>query len=239
MTHDVHRRLALVALLLCGLALRPVHAQSDADDDAAQAKVEIKIGRSASRAFERHYRVTSRGADVERLRRILRKLVPYSGRALPYTVKIAEIHQFNAITFPGGGIYVFRGLLEQKMSDDEVACVLAHEVIHAARSHSYRELLQMQALGAIMGGEGGLVSGLSAVLLQHGVGRTYENQADRLGLHVAARAGYDPRAMLRVLHLIQTLYKEHPGLLSGLLSTHPPTAERIKKVSAELKAMGR
>ena len=78
------------------------------------------------------------------------------------------------------------------------------------------------------------VSGVSKVLLLSGVGRTYESQADRLGVRLLAKAGYDPTAMVRVLQLLQRLGSENPGLLSSLVATHPPTADRIKKIKAEL-----
>jgi len=228
------RILALLALLVL-----PVAARSEEDDDAEMTREEIRLGRDATKQFERQVRVVASGPAVERMRAMVKRLGRASGRPLPYSVKLVEDVQVNAITFPGGFIYVFRGLLDQGPDDDMLANILGHEVIHGARSHGYRRLLQMQALGTITGGQDSLVSGMTKVLLLNGVGRTYENQADRLGMRLAARAGYDPRGMLRTMLMLKRVGDDRPGLLSGLIATHPPTADRIKKVTAELKAMGK
>lgn len=225
--------LVLVLAATCALVACPAWAASGDEDDAEMLKAEVSIGREATRKYERTVRVVSTGPDVERLRRILKKLVPWSGRPrLPYSVKVVENPQVNAITFPGGMIYFYRGLLAQNMDESMLAAVMAHEVAHAARSHGYRKMLQMKALGLLTGGQDGLVSGLSKILFLNGVGRTYESQADRLGWQMVARAGYDPRGMVRMLELLVRLSHDKPGLLSGLVATHPPPAERLKKVKA-------
>lgn len=228
-------------IVLCALVVRPLWAApADDDDDPEQTKAEIAIGRDVSKSLEKHFHVVSSGPAVERLRRILKKLVAFSGRTkLPYSVKIIDSPQVNAVTCPGGFIYVFHGLLDEKLDDNMMACILGHEVTHAARSHAYRTMLQAQALGVITGGQGGLVSGLTEIIMMRGVGRTYENQADKVGLHMAASAGYDPRGLLKVMTVLQKQDHDNPGLLSGMVRTHPPFAERIKKISAELKAMGK
>jgi beta-barrel assembly-enhancing protease len=227
-----------LGLILCVPTLCPVRAQSGDDEDAEQTRAEIALGRDAGKVFDRHEHIIDKGPEVDHLRRILKKLVPFSGRpGLPYSVHLVGASEVNAITFPGGRIYVFRGLMSQKMDDSMLAAVLAHEVAHAACSHGYRKMLQMKALGGLTGGQAGMVSGLTKVLLLSGVGRTYEYQADRQGLHIEARAGYDPHGMVKVLQLLQRLGKGQPGLLTGMMATHPPTAERIKRVQAELKAM--
>lgn len=229
------RRIVPLLLALWALVICPAWAAPAEDDDADLQKVEVSIGRDASRQYERTVRVVARGPEVDRLRRILKKIAPLSGRpGLPYSVKIVESPQVNAITFPGGFIYFYRGLLAQKPDEAMLAAVMAHEVVHAAKSHSYRKMMQMKALGLLTGGQDGLVSGVSKVLLLSGVGRTYETQADRLGVRLLAKAGYDASAMVRVLQLLQRLDSENPGLLSSLVATHPPTADRIKKVKAEL-----
>lgn len=227
----------LLALLV--LLVLPIAAQSEDDDDAEMTREEIRLGRDATKQFERQVHLTTSGPTVERMRGIVKRLGRASGRPLPYSVKLVEDAQVNAITFPGGFIYLFRGILDQGLDDAMLANVLAHEVIHGARSHGYRRLLQMQALGTITGGQDSLVSGMTKVLLLSGVGRTYENQADRLGMRLAAQAGFDPRGMLRTMQMLKRVGDNRPGLLSGLVATHPPTTDRIKKVQAELKAMGK
>ncbi len=227
-------------LLLLVLLAGRVAADPPVQYDAEQTRDEIKMGREATHDFDKKIHLIQHGPQIERLRRILKRLVPHSGRPdLPYSVKLIDDKTVNAITFPGGFIYVFRGLLDQKPSDDMLACVLGHEVTHAARSHTYRKLLQMKALGFLTGGSDGILSATTKILLLNGVGRTYENQADRVGLHVAADAGYDPRAMIATMQMLERVEKEHPGLLTSLIATHPPLPDRIKKIQAELAAMHR
>ena len=227
----------LVLVTLCALLVRPAWAAPEEDDDAEMLRAEVSMGREATKKYERTVRVVNTGPEVAKLRRILKRMVPYSGRPrLPYSVKVVETPQVNAVTFPGGMIYFYRGLLAQNPDEAMLAAVMAHEVIHASRSHGYRKMLQMKALGLLTGGQDGLVSGMSKILFLSGVGRTYETQADRLGWQLAARAGYDPRGMVKLLELLVRLSHEKPGLLSGLVATHPPPADRLKKVKADLQA---
>jgi beta-barrel assembly-enhancing protease len=224
--------LALIGLLTTALAC----AANPADDDDDLAPLEIAMGTKAAHAFCKHATVTTRGPAVERLRAILKRLAAHSGRPnLPYSVAVVEDRHINAITFPGGQIYVFRGLLNQGLDEAMLAGTLAHEVAHAAHSHSYRAITSQHALSLVAGQDAS--SGMAGMLLTRGVGRTYENQADRFGVHIAYEAGYDPQGIIRTLQLLKRLSGQSPDLLGGLLATHPPVEVRIAKVQAEIRAL--
>lgn len=228
--------LSLLLLVVVPLLHHPGFAQSDDDDDPEQTQEEISLGHQATKQFERQVHVVSTGADVDRLHRILKRLVPVTGRKLPYTVKLVNLRDVNAVTFPGGFIYFFRGLMDLHPDDNELAGVMGHELAHAVCSHSYRKLEEMQVAGLVTGNDS-VVGQLTQLLMVVGVGRTYENQADRLGVQYAWKAGYNPHGLLNMMETFKQLSRTEPGLIGHLLATHPPVDERIKRISAEIKTL--
>jgi predicted Zn-dependent protease len=98
-------------------------------------------------------------------------------------------------------------------------------------------MIVMQGLGHLSGGNA--VSELGQIITVMGVGRHYENEADRLGMRFAAKAGFDPRGMLAAMHMLSRVSQSNPGLVGHLLATHPPIPERIAHIKAELKTMGK
>ena len=227
-----HWPFLLLAVLLCVLALRPMLAD---DEDPEQTQEEITMGRTATRAFEHQVHVIASGPQVERLRAILKKLVPQTGRTnLPYRVKLVDVPDVNAVTFPGGFIYVFRGLLDLRPDDSELAGVLGHELAHAALSHGYRKMIGMEALGQLLGSDSG--GQMVQLLTVTGVGRHYERSRQvRRALRLSH--GYDASGLLNTLGLLQKLGHDNPGLVSHMFATHPPVAERIKRLQAEIHQM--
>lgn len=147
--------------------------------------------------------------------------------------------EVNAWCMPGGKIAVYSGLIEKlKITDDELAAVMGHEIAHALREHS-RERASEQAIAGI---------GISIVAAVAGVGqigqkgmeyayqgllglpnsRSHETEADRIGVELAARAGYDPRAAITLWQKMgQTGGNEPPKFMS----THPPRADRVKDLT--------
>ncbi|MHB2017741.1 MAG: M48 family metalloprotease [Candidatus Xenobia bacterium] len=226
----------LVALLVLVLGL-PLLADTDRSQD------EIALGRQLSQQFERKHHLIS--GDSAHLNRLEQRLVPVTGRPdLVYRVSEVDTPDINAITFPGGFIYVFRGLMEQHFDDDELAGVLGHETAHAVRSHGYKKLLGISVLDRIdrrflhHGIDQGSLSRMIDILLVTGVGRRMEYEADYYGVQYAASAGFEPHGLLRVLKLFAHLETSHPSQMSKLLATHPPAADRVVRVEQELREMG-
>lgn len=149
--------------------------------------------------------------------------------------------EVNAWCMPGGKIAVYTGLIEKlQISDDELAAVLGHEIAHALREHARERASQQvgtdlasagaEIIGSIYG-----IGGLGKVAstgLQLGIGlpnsRLHETEADRIGVELAARAGYDPRA---AISLWQKMAQVSSGAPPEFLSTHPSRESRMSDLT--------
>ena len=186
--------------------------------------------------------------QLQRLRYIAQRIVPQAAacnersREWRWEVNLLGSQQVNAFCMPGGKIAFFSGILSKlKLSDDEVAVIMGHEVAHALLEHAREQLAKSAGtslglrLGAVLLGLGSLgdvaAQGL-ANLATLKFGRDDESEADALGLVLAAKAGYDPRAGV-------TLWKKMTAYSAGRappqwLSTHPAGQTRIKEIEARL-----
>ena len=184
-----------------------------------------------------------------RLRYIADRLIPFAGEWNPrakqwkWEVSLLVSEQLNAFCMPGGKIAFFSGILSQlKLTDDEVAMIMGHEMAHALREHAREQIGKNTAtqgaiaLGAALLGLGDgarMVAGLGGQLLSMRFGREDESEADLIGMELAARAGYDPAAGI-------TLWRKM-GAASGargappeMLSTHPSGPTRISDIEQAL-----
>jgi len=191
-------------------------------------------------------------AMTRRVRAIAERIIPqvkvYRKDALKWDWKVNVIQsdQLNAWAMPGGKIAFYSGIINKlRLNDQEIAAIMGHEIAHALREHS-RERASEQATTGIVVGVGGALLGLGAGAsqaaqmaynttfgLKHS--RSHETEADRMGVELAARAGYDPRAAISVW---QKMGKASGGKAGPeWLSTHPSNASRIadlKKYSAKV-----
>jgi Zn-dependent protease with chaperone function len=145
----------------------------------------------------------------------------------------------------GGKIAFFTGILDQlKLTDDEIAMVMGHEMAHALREHARERLakttgtstfLQFGAQALGLGQWGDLAARGSSQLLALKFSRDDETEADLVGLELAARAGYDPKASVSLWNKMAKVGngKGTPGALS-FLSTHPTGPDRIKRLEANV-----
>jgi predicted Zn-dependent protease len=142
---------------------------------------------------------------------------------------------------PGGKIAFYLGILQTlQLSDDEVAMIMGHEMAHALREHA-RERMGKQAATQMgtnllssllgLGGLGDAALGIGSQLLTLKFGRQDESEADLVGMELAARAGYNPRAGVT---LWQKMTEANKGAPPQFLSTHPASATRIKDIEANL-----
>ncbi|MGL4574426.1 MAG: M48 family metallopeptidase [Burkholderiaceae bacterium] len=186
--------------------------------------------------------------EVQRLRAIARKIVPQSTKwnerasTWQWEVNLINADQVNAFCMPGGKIAFYTGILTKlKLTDDEVATIMGHEVAHALREHGRERLgKQMATQGALslgsallgLGDLGRVGASMGAQLISLRWGREDETEADLVGMDVAARAGYDPRAGV-------TLWQKMAQVSGGRgapqwLSTHPAGQNRIAEISKRL-----
>jgi len=181
-------------------------------------------------------------ALTSRVRAITSRLIPASAAFRPdaaqwkWEVNVIRSDQINAWCMPGGKIAVYTGLITKlNLTDDEIAAVIGHEIAHALREHAReRASEQMGAQAVISGasillGVGQTGSDLGGVFYKAFFGlpnsRLHETEADRIGVEVAARAGYDPRA---AISLWQKMARNGGGSGPEFLSTHPSAETRLK-----------
>jgi predicted Zn-dependent protease len=190
--------------------------------------------------------------EVIRLRAIAKKIIPEStkwnerARTWQWEVNLINADQVNAFCMPGGKIAFFTGILTKlRLTDDEVATVMGHEIAHALREHGRERVgKQMATQGALslgsallgLGDLGRVGASMGAQLLSLKFGREDETEADLVGMDVAARAGYDPRAGVTLWQKMALATgsgsKGSPSL--QWLSTHPAGQNRIAEISKRL-----
>lgn len=185
--------------------------------------------------------------QVIRLRAIAQRLIPYSyswnprARDWKWEVNLLNSKQVNAFCMPGGKIAFYSGILTQlQLNDDEVAMVMGHEIAHALREHARERMGKTMAtrgaieLGAAifgLGNAGRLAADMGGQLLTLKFGREDESEADLVGMELAARAGYDPRAGVSLWNKMAAASKGAPP---QFLSTHPSGPSRIQDIQANL-----
>ena len=184
--------------------------------------------------------------QVKRLRAIAARMIPFAGRFNPragqwqWEVNLIGSKQINAFCMPGGKIAFYTGILDTlKLTDDEAAMVMGHEIAHALREHARERMAknQMTQLGATLLGElvgGGRYTGafqLGGNLLSMKFSRDDESEADVAGLDLAARAGFDPRAGVSLWQKMTAANSRAP---LEFLSTHPAGENRIKEIEKHL-----
>jgi predicted Zn-dependent protease len=178
-------------------------------------------------------------ATVARVKNIASRLIPATGALRPdapgwkWEMHVLSSKEVNAWCMPGGKIAVYTGLIDQlKPTDDELAAVMGHEIGHALREHGREraseamvEQLGVGILGALTGVNVNLAQTIADVTISLPHSRQQETEADRIGVELAARAGYDPRAAINLWEKMQKLGGGQPP---QFLSTHPSNETRIK-----------
>ncbi len=184
--------------------------------------------------------------QLHRLRAIARRLVPFTTQWNPrardwrWEVNLIGSKDINAFCMPGGKIAFYTGILEQlKLTDDEAAMVMGHEMAHALREHARAQMAKSQAtniglrLGAQLLGLGELgnaAASLGGQLLSLKFSRGDESDADLVGLEMAARAGYHPQAGVTLWRKMGEATGGGGGGGLAFLSTHPSGPQRIREL---------
>lgn len=103
-------------------------------------KQEIEMGERAGKALEAQYGLYQDDEVASRIDRIGKALAAHSTRQIPYTFKVLNTQDVNALACPGGFIYVYKGLVDTMTSDDELAAVLGHEIGHIEKRHTVHQI---------------------------------------------------------------------------------------------------
>jgi predicted Zn-dependent protease len=243
------KALLLLAALLVAV---PAHAQFnfnlnriiDAAKNIGQAtgevdeKQEIQIGRDLGARLLGAAPLVADARVQRYVNHVGRWLAAQTERPdLPWQFGVLDAPQVNAFAVPGGTIFVTRGLLERMRSESELAGVLAHEIAHVLQKHHLKAIqknakasLAGEALSTALQDQNSLVRdkliSFGTELYSRGLDKSDELEADRLGVVIAARGGYDPYGLPTVLQVLQRMNPEDSGL-ALMFKTHPAPGERL------------
>jgi predicted Zn-dependent protease len=204
---------------------------------------EIEIGRQLS-AVLLGSKALHPDMQLQRyLNQLGRWLSLQSGRPeLPWTFAVLDDNGFNAFAAPGGFVFVTKGLIDRVADEAELAGILAHEIMHVVQRHHLEAIrknaragIVTQLIGSQLNNNlGGAVSaqliGLGRNLYAKGLDQADEYEADRLGVTLAASAGFDPYGLPAVLQVLRDATPDNP-VFSLSLSTHPPAQLRIDQMA--------
>ncbi|WP_404301304.1 M48 family metallopeptidase [Alicycliphilus denitrificans] len=181
--------------------------------------------------------------QLVKLRAIARRIIPYAtqwnSRAAQWRweVNLIGSKEINAFCMPGGKIAFYTGILDRlKLTDDEIAMVMGHEMAHALREHARERVAKSQAtsIGLSLGAQllglgelGNMAANLGTQLLTLKFSRSDESEADLVGLELAARAGYNPQSAVSLWRKMGEA-TGNGGI--GFLSTHPTGPDRIREL---------
>jgi predicted Zn-dependent protease len=185
--------------------------------------------------------------QLQRLRAIAERIIPFAGgwnaraKQWRWEINLLGSQQLNAFCMPGGKIAFYYGILQQlQLTDDEVATIMGHEMAHALREHARERMGKTAAtrIGASvlssvlgLGSAGDTLLNMGGQLLTLKFSRDDESEADIVGMDLAARAGYNPRAGVT---LWQKMLQASKGAPPQFMSTHPAGATRIRDIEAKL-----
>jgi septum formation protein len=210
---------------------------------------EQQIGAAVAAELEKDFKVVDDAALNVRVERITNRLVAVCDRKeLVYITKVVEEKDLkgekplvNAVSLPGGYIYVFKGLLEYIQSDEQLAAVIAHEIAHITARHSIKRLqasygslaLIVAAMQANSQLAGGVAATLDTMFLAYS--QDDEIQSDTLGIKYMKAAGYDPQGMVAMLESLQGYDRKQPIRPKMYGRTHPYVHQRIASADRVIK----
>ena len=205
---------------------------------------EIKMGKSYAAQIEKSTKFITDPQVTEYVNRVGQNIVKNSDCKVPFTIKVIDSDEINAMALPGGFFYVNSGLVLAADEEAELAGVMAHETAHVCAHHAAREMTRANyaQLGTIplifIGGWAGYgiyeAANLAIPLTFLEFSREFESQADYLGVEYMYRAGYDPQAFVTFFEKIQDLQKHKPGAVARAFSDHPQTPDRIAHSQEEI-----
>ncbi|MGH9396835.1 MAG: M48 family metallopeptidase [Terriglobia bacterium] len=248
----------LIAVLL--MAALPLAADNKKDDvnDIGNRKVagwsiislqkEVSIGKQYADQIDHTAKLIKDPVVNEYVNRLAQNLARNSDAKVPISVKVIDDPTINAVTLPGGFIYLNSGTILAANNEAQLAGVLAHEIGHVAErswasSMTKRTLLQYAMIPlmftpmsiGVYEGLNAAMSGLPIVFLKFS--RSQESGADFLGLQYMYKAGYDPNALVSMFGKTLQEERESPGSVASIFMDHAPTPDRIIKCEEEIKTI--
>lgn len=203
---------------------------------------EINLGRSIAKQIEAKYKLAEDAVMQERAYVIGQKVAAVCDRKdLVYYFKVLDEKEVNAVSLPGGYIYLNKGLMDIA-NDDELACVVSHEIGHIVARHSIKKLqasmgyMLARILTASTTASADAVYGADLAFSEIMLGYSREDEllADKVGVRYAKNAGFDPFAMISFLGKLKEAKRKEPLAPLSYGRTHPYIADRIRTVKQEL-----
>jgi len=207
---------------------------------------EIRNGKQYSMEIEKSAHLVTDPVIVEYVNRVGQNIVKNSDCKVPFTIKVIDSDEINAMALPGGFFYVNSGLIMAADEEAELAGVMAHETAHVCAHHAARQMTKMNyaQIGSIpliiftQGSWTGYgIYEASQLAIPMGFlqfSRMDEAEADWLGLQYMYKAGYDPQAFIQFFEKIDALEKHKPGTLAKVFADHPQTPDRIMHSEEEI-----
>lgn len=255
----IRRLLLIVALAFTGTACQTVQTTQPGAVGVERKQLmlvsEEQVEKGAQEAYQQELNkarsqkaLNANPEHYRRVQRIAQQLIPHTAVFRPdatqwkWEINVQTSEDVNAYCMPGGKIMVYTGLIEAlDATDAELAAVIGHEIAHALREHSrerisraYAEQLALTGVAVATGASDSVMSiasQVSAVTFTLPHSREQEAEADRIGLELMARAGFDPNAAIT---LWQKMGKLGGGGPPEFLSTHPSSASRIRDLEANV-----
>ena len=239
-----------------GIAVRPMwRGRVLAPEQMVEQQSKQQYVQLMQQAAQKGVLVPATEPQVARLRAIAKRIIPFTARWNPaasrweWQVNLLASQEVNAFCMPGGRVAFFSGILTKlKLTDDEVAAIMGHEIAHALREHGREQMVKSTAtnigarvtgalLSAWLGIDPGVTDTVASGIAQLATlkySRDDEREADLIGLDLAARAGFDPRAGIILWQKMAVQNKAEP---LALLSTHPGGADRIAQMKAHMEVL--
>lgn len=219
--------------------------ESMVNNTAAQQYLQLKQQAAARGVLNRD------APQAKRVQSIAQRLIPHGVRfnaeagRWAWEINVIDAAAINAFCMPGGKLMVFKGIIDRLLlTDDELAAVIGHEIAHALLQHGRARMSEAVLknvgvnLAAMYFGLGDLGAGALAQAAQLAItlpySRSHETDADLVGLELAARAGFDPRAAVSLWRKMAAASRGQPP---QFLSTHPGHSDRIRAIEANLPKM--
>lgn len=238
-------------------AHKRIHAKDDVDaigsrdigkrgiGDWYSLEQEAKIGRQYAKAIDENSKLLNDPLVNEYVNRVCQNIVRNSDAKVAFRIKVIDSDEVNAFALPGGFMYVNTGLLLATQDEAELAGVMAHEIAHVAARHATRQMTRQKMFDfasvplVFVGGGAGMIlqtaMGAAKPLGLNKFSRSFEAEADYLGVQYLYKAGYDPAALISFFERMNTLQRHKGGgAVAKAFSTHPETRDRIKKLQREL-----
>ncbi|HEX7972111.1 MAG TPA: M48 family metallopeptidase [Thiobacillus sp.] len=247
------RTLVVIALLAAGLAgcqTNPVSGRTQlvlVSEEEAQASSSQAYAQTLN-AAQKKGKLSTDAALNARVKRITDRLIVQAGTMYPpsrswnWSVAVIDDPALNAWCMPGGKMAIYTGIVRKlNLSDDEIAQIMGHEIAHALLGHGRERMSRAMAmqggmmLGSIVAGRDlSVLSPVADIALTLPNSRDNESEADRYGIELAARAGYDPHAAVRLWEKMGQTNGNGPP---QFLSTHPSPGNRLQALNALVPQM--